>query len=73
VFAVREFRWLWITQVLSFAGDQFAQVAIAILVFRRTDSVVLVGLMAVCGVPFWALCSSAPRSPRRGPRSSPTS
>ena len=99
VFAVREFRWLWIAQVLSFVGDQFAQVAIAILVFRRTDSafltaltyaltylppivggpllsgladllprrrvmiacdlarVVLVGLMAVRGVPFWALCT----------------
>ena len=98
VFAVREFRWLWIAQVLSFAGNQFAQVAIAILVFRRTDSafltaltyaltylppvvggpllsgladlfprrqvmvacdlarVVLVGLMAVRGVPFWVLC-----------------
>ena len=36
MFAVREFRWLWIAQALSFAGDQFAQVAIAILVFRRT-------------------------------------
>ena len=99
VFAVREFRWLWAAQVLSFAGDQFAQVAIAILVFRRTDSafltaltyaltylppivggpllsgladlfprrrvmiacdlarLVLVGLMAVRGVPFWALCT----------------
>lgn len=99
VFAVREVRWLWIAQVLSFAGDQFAQVAIAILVFRRTDSafltaltyaltylppvvggpllsgladlfprrqvmvacdlarVVLVGLMAVRGVPFWVLCT----------------
>jgi hypothetical protein len=99
VFAVREFRWLWVAQVLSFAGDQFAQVAIAILVFRRTDSafltaltyaltylppiaggpllsgladllprrrvmiacdlarVVLVGLMAVRGVPFWVLCT----------------
>ncbi|HTU08068.1 MAG TPA: MFS transporter, partial [Trebonia sp.] len=99
VFAVREFRWLWVAQVLSFAGDQFAQVAIAILVFRRTDSafltaltyaltylppiaggpllsgladlfprrrvmiacdlirMVTVGLMAVRGVPFWALCT----------------
>jgi len=99
VFAVREFRWLWIAQALSFAGDQFAQVAIAILVFRRTDSafltalayaltylppilggpllsgladlfprrqvmiacdlvrVLTVGLMAVTGMPFWALCA----------------
>src|ERR1700761_2838438 len=44
VFAVREFRWLWLAQVLSFAGDQFAQVAIAILVFRRTDSAFLTAL-----------------------------
>ena len=32
VFAIGEFRALWSVQVLSFAGDQFAQVAIAILV-----------------------------------------
>jgi hypothetical protein len=31
VFAIREFRALWTAQVLSFAGDQFAQAAIAIL------------------------------------------
>jgi MFS family permease len=98
VFAIREFRWLWIAQVLSYAGDQFAQVAIAILVFHRTGSPFLtalvyaltylppiaggpllsgfadllsrrrvmiicdiirvgtVGLMAIHGVPFAALC-----------------
>lgn len=96
---MREFRWLRAAQVLSFAGDQFAQVAIAILVFRRTGSafltalayaltylppivggpllsgladsfprrrvviacdlirVLTVGLMAVRGEPFWALCA----------------
>jgi MFS family permease len=99
VFAVGEFRWLWIAQVLSFAGDQFAQVSIAILVYSRTGSpfltalayaltylppiaggpllsgladllprrqvmvacdlirVISVGLMAIRGVPFWALCA----------------
>jgi MFS family permease len=98
VFAVGEFRALWTAQVLSFAGDQFAQVAIAILVYRRTHSAFLtalayaltylppiaggpllsgladlfprrrvmivcdllrvgtVGLMAVPGMPFAALC-----------------
>jgi MFS family permease len=98
VFAVREFRALWSAQVLSYAGDQFAQVAIAILVYRRTHSafltalayaltylppiaggpllsgladlfsrrrvmivcdlvrIVTVGLMAVPGMPFGALC-----------------
>jgi MFS family permease len=99
VFAVAEFRWLWIAQVLSHVGDQFAQVAIAILVFHRTGSPLLtavvyaltylppiaggpvlsgladlfprrrvmiacdlirigtVGLMAVRGMPFIALCA----------------
>ena len=32
VFAIREFRGLWVAQVMSYSGDQFAQVAIAILV-----------------------------------------
>jgi MFS family permease len=45
VFAVREFRWLWVAQVLSYAGDQFAQVAIAILVFHRTGSSFLTALV----------------------------
>jgi hypothetical protein len=35
VFAIGEFRALWSAQVLSFAGDQFAQVAIAILVYAE--------------------------------------
>jgi hypothetical protein len=37
VFAIGEFRALWLAQILSYVGDQFAQVAIAILVFERTD------------------------------------
>ncbi len=99
VFAIGEFRALWAAQVLSFAGDQFAQVAIAILVYRRTHSAFLtalayaltylppiaggpllagladlfprrrvmiacdvlrmgtVGLMAIPGMPFAALCA----------------
>ena len=44
VFAVGEFRALWTAQVLSYAGDQFAQVAIAILVYRRTHSAFLTAL-----------------------------
>lgn len=44
VFAVGEFRALWAAQLLSYAGDQFAQVAIAILVFERTGSPFLTGL-----------------------------
>ena len=44
VFAIREFRGLWVAQVMSYAGDQFAQVAIAILVYRRTGSPLLTAL-----------------------------
>ena len=44
VFAIGEFRALWSAQVLSFAGDQFAQVAIAILVYKRTGSAFLTAL-----------------------------
>ena len=38
VFAVSEFRALWSAQALSCAGDQFAQVAIAFVVYTRTGS-----------------------------------
>ena len=44
VFAVGEFRALWSAQVLSYAGDEFAQVAIAILVYGRTHSAFLTAL-----------------------------
>ena len=35
---------MWFAQVISYAGDQFAQVAIAILVYRRTGSPLLTAL-----------------------------
>ena len=41
MFAVREFRALWSAQALSCAGDQFAQVAIAFVVYARTGSAFL--------------------------------
>ena len=44
VFAIGEFRAIWSAQVLSYAGDQFAQVAIAILVYGRTHSPFLTAL-----------------------------
>ena len=52
VFAIGEFRALWSAQVLSFAGDQFAQVAIAILVYGRLSRA------ARC-CPVWRTCSRA--------------
>ena len=41
VFGVGEFRSLWLSQALSYIGDQFAQVALAVLVYnaRRDEPV----------------------------------
>ncbi len=44
VFAVAEFRALFAAQVLSVVGDQFARVALAVLVFERTGSAGLAAL-----------------------------
>jgi len=41
VFAIGEFRALWLAQALSYVGDQLAQVALAVLVFHRTGSPLL--------------------------------
>ena len=41
VFAVREFRGLWMAAVLSVAGDQFARVALSLLVYDQTGSPLL--------------------------------
>ncbi|MFI0485597.1 MFS transporter [Actinomadura sp. 9N215] len=45
VFAVREFRALWLAQALSFVGDQLAQVALAVLVYDHTKSALLTALV----------------------------
>jgi MFS family permease len=44
VFAIREFRTLWWAQLVSYLGDQIAQVAIAVLVYARTGSPLLTAL-----------------------------
>src|ERR1700751_3257883 len=44
VFAIREFRGLWLAQVMSDVGDQIAQVAIAVLVYAKTGSPVITAL-----------------------------
>ncbi|HEU5156792.1 MAG TPA: MFS transporter [Streptosporangiaceae bacterium] len=41
VFAIGEFRTLWLAQALSYIGDQLAQVALAVLVYHRTGSPLL--------------------------------
>ena len=38
VFAVREYRAVWLADLLSVAGDQLARVALAVLVYGRTGS-----------------------------------
>ena len=38
VFGVGEFRSIWLAQALSYIGDQFAQVALAVLVYNNTHS-----------------------------------
>jgi MFS family permease len=38
VFAIGEFRYLWLAQVFSVSGDQLAAVGVAVLVFDRTHS-----------------------------------
>ena len=41
MFAVTEFRALWLAQLLSVAGDQLARVALTVLVYDRTRSALL--------------------------------
>src|SRR5260370_5561093 len=41
VFAIGEFRALWLAQILSVAGDQLARVALTVLVYDRTRSALL--------------------------------
>jgi MFS family permease len=70
VFAVGEFRALWIAQVLSVAGDQLARVALTVLVYDRTGSAFWSAVTyAVTLVPWilggLALSGLADRLPRR--------
>ncbi|MBM2620797.1 MFS transporter [Actinoplanes sp. LDG1-06] len=70
LFGFREFRFLYAGQVLSYLGDQVAAVAVAVLVFDRTDSALLSAiayasawLPGVFGGPI--LSTYADRLPRR--------
>jgi hypothetical protein len=70
VFAVREFRSLWLAQVLSVAGDQLARVAMTVLVYDQTRSAFwAAATYAVTLVPWvlggLALSGLADRWPRR--------
>jgi MFS family permease len=70
VFAVAEFRALWLAQLLSVAGDQLAKVAVTVLVYDRTHSALLAAVtFAVSFVPAFfgglTLSGLADRLPRR--------
>jgi MFS family permease len=71
VFAVTEFRALWLAQLLSVIGDQLARVALTILVYDRTRSALLAAITFVVSiVPTFVggvtLAWLADRYPRRG-------
>jgi MFS family permease len=70
VFAVGEFRALWLAQVLSVIGDQLARVALTLLVYDRTRSALLAAVtFAASVVPAFVggvtLAGLADRLPRR--------
>ena len=55
VFAVREFRALWFSEVLSVAGDRLALVALTLLVFHHTGSPLLTALTYAAGYVPWVI------------------
>jgi MFS family permease len=70
VFAVREFRALWLSLILSSAGDRLALVALAVLVYDRTRSPLLAAVAYAAGYLPWVigglfLADLADRRPRR--------
>ena len=71
MFAVAEFRALWVAQLLSVFGDQLARVALTVLVYDRTRSALLAAITFVASiVPTFVggvtLAWLADRYPRRG-------
>jgi predicted MFS family arabinose efflux permease len=50
VFAIAEFRALWLAQLLSVAGDQLARVALTVLVYDRTRSALLAAITFVVSI-----------------------
>lgn len=70
VFADREFRAVWFSQMLSVTGDRLALVALTLLVYGRTGSPLLAGLAYAAGYLPWVigglfLADVADRHPRR--------
>ena len=78
VFADREFRAIWLAELASIAGDQFARVALTVIVFHRTGSPLLTALTYAASYLPWLigglflsspgrLLSAPRRHDRRGP------
>ena len=70
VLAVREFRALWFSQILSAGGDRLALVALALLIYDRTRSPLLAAIAYAAGtLPYLIgalfLSGMADRFPRR--------
>ncbi len=70
VFAVREFRFLWSSELLSTIGDRLALVALTLLVYDRTKSPLLAAATFAAGYLPWVigglfLAELADRYPRR--------
>ncbi|HEX4060221.1 MAG TPA: MFS transporter [Streptosporangiaceae bacterium] len=70
VFAIGEFRSLWLAYLLSIAGDQLALVALTVLVYSRTHSPLATAAAYTVGFLPWliggpALAGLADRIPRR--------
>lgn len=55
VFAVREFRALWVSQSLSEVGDRLALVALTLLVYDRTGSPLLSAVAYAAGYVPWVI------------------
>ena len=67
---MREFRALWLSVILSSAGDRLALVALAVLVYERTNSPLLAAVAYAAGYLPWVigglfLSDLADRYPRR--------
>jgi MFS family permease len=70
VFGDREFRAIWLAELASIAGDQFARVALTVLVYQRTGSALLTALTYAATYLPWlvgglVLSDLADRYPRR--------
>jgi MFS family permease len=70
VFAVREFRALWFSEILSVAGDRLALVALTLLVYSHTRSPLYAAMTYAAGYLPWVigglfLADVADRRPRR--------